>query len=196
MSSIGEAAVLSWRISCAARPRPVMLPELVAVAGARWAAEDCFAAAKNKTGLDHYQVRRYRAWYRHITLSILDPPSSPSPPARNQVGRDPSLPAGTPSATRLKRSPDTCGQLFAPRTYSLPPVITDETGRAMIPLTAAETRRRDPPPVQPAHPRHPPGPSMSTGQTGRRRRRVGPGATAACCDFWFGGRSAICGRWP
>src|SRR5713101_1376648 len=52
-------------------PRPVPLPELVAVAGARWAVEDCFAEAKNETGLDHYQVRRYRAWYRHITLSML-----------------------------------------------------------------------------------------------------------------------------
>ena len=30
-----------------------------------------FAEAKNETGLDHYQVRRYRAWYRHITLSML-----------------------------------------------------------------------------------------------------------------------------
>jgi SRSO17 transposase len=52
-------------------PRPVTLPELVAVAGARWAVEDCFAEAKNETGLDHYQVRRYRAWYRHVTLSML-----------------------------------------------------------------------------------------------------------------------------
>jgi len=40
------------------------------VAGARWA-EDCFAEAKNETGLDHYQVRLYQAWYRHITLSML-----------------------------------------------------------------------------------------------------------------------------
>jgi SRSO17 transposase len=52
-------------------PRPVTLAELAAVAGARWAVEDCFAEAKNETGLDHYQVRRYRAWYRHITLSML-----------------------------------------------------------------------------------------------------------------------------
>jgi SRSO17 transposase len=52
-------------------PRPVTLPELVAVAGARWGVEDCFAEAKNETGLDHYQVRKYRAWYRHITLSML-----------------------------------------------------------------------------------------------------------------------------
>jgi len=52
-------------------PRPVTLPELAAVAGARWAVEDCFAEAKNETGLDHYQVRKYRAWYRHVTLSML-----------------------------------------------------------------------------------------------------------------------------
>ncbi len=52
-------------------PRPVTLAELVAVAGARWAVEDCFAEAKNETGLHQYQVRKYRAWYRHITLSML-----------------------------------------------------------------------------------------------------------------------------
>jgi SRSO17 transposase len=37
----------------------------------RWPIEDCFAEAKNETGLDHYKVRRYRAWYRHMTLSML-----------------------------------------------------------------------------------------------------------------------------
>ena len=52
-------------------PRGAALAELVAVAGARWAVEDCFAEAKNETGLDHYQVRLYHAWYRHITLSML-----------------------------------------------------------------------------------------------------------------------------
>jgi SRSO17 transposase len=52
-------------------PRPVTLAELAAVAGARWGVEDCFAEAKNEAGLDHYQVRRYRAWYRHITLAML-----------------------------------------------------------------------------------------------------------------------------
>ena len=52
-------------------PRPVTLPELVAVAGARWGAEDCFGEAKNEAGLDHYQVRKYRAWYRHSTLAML-----------------------------------------------------------------------------------------------------------------------------
>jgi SRSO17 transposase len=56
---------------CCCAPPGATLTELVAVAGARWAIEDCFAEAKNETGLDHYQVRRYRAWYRHITLSML-----------------------------------------------------------------------------------------------------------------------------
>jgi hypothetical protein len=39
--------------------------------GTRWAVEECFQAAKNETGLDHYQVRRYDAWYRHAALSML-----------------------------------------------------------------------------------------------------------------------------
>jgi hypothetical protein len=28
-------------------------------------------AAKDETGLDHYQVRRFDAWHRHITLAML-----------------------------------------------------------------------------------------------------------------------------
>ena len=47
------------------------LAELAAVAGARWGVEDCFAEAKGEAGLDHYQVRRYDAWYRHATLAVL-----------------------------------------------------------------------------------------------------------------------------
>jgi SRSO17 transposase len=45
--------------------------ELIRVAGTRWAVEECFQSAKNETGLDHYQVRRYDAWYRHATLAVL-----------------------------------------------------------------------------------------------------------------------------
>jgi SRSO17 transposase len=51
--------------------KPVPLAELVRVAGCRWAIEETFQFAKNETGLDHYQVRKYDAWYRHITLSML-----------------------------------------------------------------------------------------------------------------------------
>ncbi|MFI5541769.1 IS701 family transposase [Nocardia sp. NPDC051900] len=45
--------------------------ELIRVAGSRWAVEDCFQTAKTEVGLDHYQVRHYDAWYRHITLAML-----------------------------------------------------------------------------------------------------------------------------
>jgi SRSO17 transposase len=45
--------------------------ELIRVAGARWAVEECFQTAKGQVGLDEYQVRRYDAWYRHITLAML-----------------------------------------------------------------------------------------------------------------------------
>jgi SRSO17 transposase len=41
------------------------------VAGTRWAIEESFQSAKGEVGLDQYQVRRYDAWYRHITLAIL-----------------------------------------------------------------------------------------------------------------------------
>jgi SRSO17 transposase len=45
--------------------------DLIRVAGARWAIEECFQTAKTEVGLDQYQVRRYDAWYRHITLAML-----------------------------------------------------------------------------------------------------------------------------
>ena len=44
--------------------------------------------------------------------------------------------------TPVKRGPDACGQILAPpRTYTPPAFITDDTGRELIPLTAAEARR-------------------------------------------------------
>jgi SRSO17 transposase len=52
-------------------PDPVPLSRLVTVAGARWAVEECFQAAKNEAGMDHYQVRRYESWYRYVTLAML-----------------------------------------------------------------------------------------------------------------------------
>jgi SRSO17 transposase len=47
------------------------VPELIRVAAARWAIEECLQTEKNEAGLDHYQVRGYRAWYAHITLAML-----------------------------------------------------------------------------------------------------------------------------
>ncbi len=43
----------------------------VYVAGTRWAVEEGFQPAKTEVGLDHYEVRRWPGWYRHITLALL-----------------------------------------------------------------------------------------------------------------------------
>jgi SRSO17 transposase len=51
-------------------PRGTRLRTLVKTAGARWAVEEGFQIAKNEAGLAQYQVRRYDAWYAHITLSM------------------------------------------------------------------------------------------------------------------------------
>ena len=65
----GKVAELAF-YRCAG-PVNTPVPELIRVAGARWAIEECFQTAKNEAGLDHYQVRGYRAWYAHITLAML-----------------------------------------------------------------------------------------------------------------------------
>jgi SRSO17 transposase len=52
-------------------PATTSLVGLVRVAGSRWAVEDGFQQAKNEVGLDHYEVRRWPGWYRHITLALL-----------------------------------------------------------------------------------------------------------------------------
>jgi hypothetical protein len=53
------------------RPRRASTAGLAWAARSRWHIEECFQQAKGETGLDHYQVRTWRAWYAHITLSML-----------------------------------------------------------------------------------------------------------------------------
>jgi hypothetical protein len=52
-------------------PRPVPLAVLVRVAGRRWTVEEAFQAGKGLCGLDQHQVRRWRSWYRWVTLAML-----------------------------------------------------------------------------------------------------------------------------
>ena len=51
--------------------RRTTLTTLIGVAGRRWPVEECFKQAKQETGLDDYQVRTWRGWSAHITLSML-----------------------------------------------------------------------------------------------------------------------------
>jgi len=52
-------------------PEATALSTLVGVAGTRWTVEECFQQAKGEAGMDHYQVRKWTPWYRHITLAML-----------------------------------------------------------------------------------------------------------------------------
>jgi SRSO17 transposase len=52
-------------------PAATPLVGLVRVAGTRWAVEEGFEQAKGEVGLDHYEVRRWPGWYRHVTLALL-----------------------------------------------------------------------------------------------------------------------------
>ena len=52
-------------------PADAPLADLVRVAGTRWAIEEAIEAAKGEVGLDHYEVRRWDGWYRHVTLCLL-----------------------------------------------------------------------------------------------------------------------------
>ena len=67
--SVADPAELAYYACCGAGDVP--LAELVRVAGTRWIIEDAFKEAKGEVGLDHYEVRRWTGWYRHITLALL-----------------------------------------------------------------------------------------------------------------------------
>jgi SRSO17 transposase len=54
-----------------AGPAQTTLPEVVQVAGSRWKIEEGYEQAKGEVGLDQYEVRTWRAWYRYITLALL-----------------------------------------------------------------------------------------------------------------------------
>jgi SRSO17 transposase len=46
------------------------LGEQVWVAGMRWTVEESIQVGKGEVGLDHYEVRSWTGWYRHMTLAM------------------------------------------------------------------------------------------------------------------------------
>jgi SRSO17 transposase len=66
--SISDPTDIAYYVCFA--PARTTLTRLARIAGRRWPVEECFQQAKNEAGLDQYQVRDWRAWYAHITLSM------------------------------------------------------------------------------------------------------------------------------
>jgi SRSO17 transposase len=92
-------------------PQGTTLPEMVQAIGARWHIEEDFENAKD-LGLDHYEVRSFTGWYRHITLVLValafltgicaTERCSTSPPAPSGLpARPPVLPLTVPEVRHL-----------------------------------------------------------------------------------------------
>lgn len=67
--SLEDPTELTAFICCAPAETPPA--QLAQVAGSRWRIESAFEEAKGEVGLDHYEVRSWDGWYRHITLACL-----------------------------------------------------------------------------------------------------------------------------
>jgi len=67
--SLSEPGEIAYYRVFAPTHTPVAI--LAQVAGTRWTIETGFARAKGEVGLDEYEVRRWEAWHRHITLALL-----------------------------------------------------------------------------------------------------------------------------
>src|SRR5437660_1742426 len=52
-------------------PATTTLAEVVRVTGSRWKIEEGYEQAKGEVGLDQFEVRSWRAWYRYMTLALL-----------------------------------------------------------------------------------------------------------------------------
>ncbi|MFE7235711.1 hypothetical protein ACWCRF_14255 [Streptomyces sp. NPDC002405] len=92
--SIADSAEIAYFLSHA--PVRTVLAEAVAAVGARWSVEECFETAKNECGLDQYEVRKWPAWYRHITPARTPPgtqhhhrPASSTPAKKATYGCNP-----------------------------------------------------------------------------------------------------------
>jgi SRSO17 transposase len=68
--SLGGKRELAYYL-CACPTPKATLATLVRIAGQRWQIEQCFETAKGECGLDHYEVRSWQGWHRHITLAML-----------------------------------------------------------------------------------------------------------------------------
>ena len=67
--SVSDPTELAYYLALA--PWETTLREVAAVAATRYTVEQCIEEAKGESGLDHYEVRYWHSWYRHITLSML-----------------------------------------------------------------------------------------------------------------------------
>jgi SRSO17 transposase len=117
-------------------PTDTPLAEIVRAAGARWTIDDLFKLAKGQVGLDHYEVRSWQGWYRHITLALLAL-AALTVGARKGGGRPAPATSRSPSRSSADSSSDSSGPPPARPTRSSPgPAGVVSTRRAPKRATA------------------------------------------------------------
>ena len=67
--SVADPSELAYYLAHA--PADTPLATLARVAATRYTVEQCIEEAKGEAGLDHYEVRRWPSWHRHITLAMM-----------------------------------------------------------------------------------------------------------------------------
>jgi SRSO17 transposase len=67
--SISDPDELAYYLAYA--PTDTPLTAVVLAIGARWTIEEVFKLAKQRVGLDEYEVRSWTGWHRHMTLALL-----------------------------------------------------------------------------------------------------------------------------
>src|SRR5262249_23007984 len=67
--SVSQPEEVAYYLALA--PDLLPLQQLAQVASTRYTVEQCIEEAKGETGFDHYAVRLWPSWYRHITLTML-----------------------------------------------------------------------------------------------------------------------------
>jgi hypothetical protein len=67
--SVTEPTEVAWSLSNA--PVETSLATLAHVASTCCVIEQLFGETRDDVGLDHYEVRSWPAWHRHITLAVL-----------------------------------------------------------------------------------------------------------------------------
>ncbi len=115
-------------------PPGTTLPEMVKASGARWHIEEDFETGKD-LGLDHYQVRSFIGWYRHITLVMLAhafltgicahsiPLACPTLPSESPAARDAAWDARPLLALTVPEVRHLLGQLIWPAPSSVKLVL-------------------------------------------------------------------------
>lgn len=114
--SIAHPSEIAYLYAYAPGGHPCPLTDLVKIAGMR-TVEDDFQDSKSTVSLDQTQVRRYRAWKRHVTMAMaalallavlaaIDKTSHPAPILADDSDQDPSADRGAivltvPGAQRL-----------------------------------------------------------------------------------------------